>query len=603
MALRKNQNTGKEDEAKVRFSKESFRKSVRIFKFLKPYKWLITIGLILLAVSSVVFMIFPAASGEFLNIATGKSEYNLTIRDLGIFLLVVLIIQSVVSYIRVIIFTHVSEHAMADIRKTLYSKIISLPVTFFENNRVGELTSRTTNDVQQLQDALSIYVAEFFRQIITLVIGIYFLVYKTPKLSLLMFATFPVIVIIAIVFGRYIRNFSKRRQEELASTNVILEESLQSIAAVKAFTNEWFEVKRYGSSIDKVVKLSMSYGIWRGAFLAFVIAIVFGVIFFILWQGAALVQNGTMNPGDLVSFIVVTGIIGGSIGGLGDLYTQILKAIGASERILEIMAMDSEIKIGQTSVKPIPVKGNIRFEHVRFAYPGRPEAEVLKDVSFEINSGEKIALVGSSGAGKSTIVQLIMRFYDINQGRILVDGKRIEEYDISGYRSNLAIVPQEIMLFGGTIRENILYGRPSANEDEVREAAERSFAMEFIKKFPEGLDTIVGERGIKLSGGQRQRIAIARAILKDPAILILDEATSSLDAESEKLVQAALEELMKGRTSIIIAHRLATIRNVDKIYVIESGTIAEQGTHEELIHKSVGLYQNLAKLQFENTLT
>lgn len=548
-------------------------------------------------------MIFPAASGEFLNIATGKSEYGLSIRDLGIFLLIVLLVQSVVSYIRVIIFTYVSEHAMADIRKTLYSKIMSLPVTFFENNRVGELTSRTTNDVQQLQDALSVYVAEFFRQIITLVIGIYFLLYKTPKLSLLMFATFPVIVIIAIVFGRYIRSFSKKRQEELAGTNVILDESLQSIAAVKAFTNEWFEVKRYGSSIDKVVKLSMSYGIWRGAFLAFVIAIVFGVIFFILWQGAALVQNGTMNPGDLVSFIVVTGIIGGSIGGLGDLYTQILKAIGASERILEILGMKAEINITPEAVPAIPIQGNIRFEHVKFAYPGRPDVDVLKDVSFQIKSGEKVALVGSSGAGKSTIVQLIMRFYDISQGKILIDEKPIQDYDISGYRGNLAIVPQEILLFGGSIRENILYGRPSATEAEVIEAAERSFSMEFIKGFPEGLDTLVGERGVKLSGGQRQRIAIARAILKDPALLILDEATSSLDAESEKLVQAALEELMKGRTSIIIAHRLATIRNVDRIYVIESGAIAEQGTHEELIGQKDGLYQNLAKLQFENALS
>lgn len=600
MAFRRNQNTSSEEETKVKFSKDSFRKSLRIFKFLNPYRWLIILGMILLTVSSVVFMIFPAASGEFINIATGKSEYKLTIRDLGLFLLVVLVIQSVVSYIRVIIFTYVSEHAMADIRKTLYSKIVSLPITFFENNRVGELTSRTTNDVQQLQEALSIYVAEFFRQIITLILGIYFLLYKTPKLSLLMFATFPVIVIIAIVFGRYIRRFSKQRQDELASTNVILDESLQSISAVKAFTNEWFEVKRYGSSIDKVVKLSMSYGIWRGAFLAFIIAVVFGVIFFILWQGASLVQEGTMKPGDLVSFIVITGIIGGSIGGLGDLYTQILKAIGSSERILDILEMPSEIQITTEPIPTVPVKGNIKFDHVGFSYPGRPDVEVLKDISFEIKSGEKVALVGASGAGKSTIVQLIMRFYNIQHGKIWVDSKPIEDFNISEFRGNLAIVPQEILLFGGTIRENILYGRPSATDAEIEEAAERSFSMEFIRNFPEGLNTIVGERGIKLSGGQRQRIAIARAILKDPALLILDEATSSLDAESEKLVQAALEELMKGRTSIIIAHRLATIRNVDKIYVLEAGLIVEQGTHDELMAKKSGLYQNLAKLQFEN---
>ena len=603
MAFRRNQNATKEEETRPKFSKDSFRKSIRIFKFLNPYRWLILLGMVLLTISSVVFMVFPAASGEFINIATGKSEYNLTIRDLGIGLLVILVIQSVVSYIRVVIFTYVSEHAMSDIRKALYSKIVSLPITFFENNRVGELTSRTTNDVQQLQEALSIYVAEFFRQIITLIIGIYFLLYKTPKLSLLMFATFPVIVIIAIVFGRYIRRFSKQRQDELAATNVILDESLQSISAVKAFTNEWFEVKRYGSSIDKVVKLSMSYGIWRGAFLAFIIAVVFGVIFFILWQGASLVQDGTMKPGDLVSFIVITGIIGGSIGGLGDLYTQILRAMGASERILEILGMKSEIEIKAEPVKTVPVKGDIVFDHVGFSYPGRPDVEVLKDISFQIKSGEKVALVGSSGAGKSTIVQLIMRFYDTQKGKILVDGNPIEGYNISGFRGNLAIVPQEILLFGGTIRENILYGSPGASDAEVIEAAEQSFSMEFIRNFPEGLETIVGERGIKLSGGQRQRIAIARAILKDPALLILDEATSSLDAESEKLVQAALEELMKGRTSIIIAHRLATIRNVDKIYVLDAGMIVEEGTHDQLIIKESGLYQNLAKLQFENAIS
>lgn len=600
MGFRRNTNNEGADDKRPVFSKESFRKSLKIFRFLKPYTGLMILGLFLLTASSLVFMIFPISSGTLIDIATGKSKYGWTLDDVGLGLLAILIIQSVVSYVRVLIFTYVSEKSMADIRKTLFEKIISFPITFFENNRVGDLTSRTTNDVQQLQDALTIHVAEFVRQIIVLVVGIAYLLINTPKLSLVMFATFPVIVIVAIVFGRFIRQFSKKRQDELGKTNVILDESLQSIAAVKSYTNEWFESKRYNTSIDKVVDISMSYGRWRGAFLAFIIAVLFGAIFFVFWKGAGMLQSGAMTTGDLVSFIVITGIIGGSIGSLGDLYTQLMRAIGSSERIVEMLDTTIEVNVKQDRTEKLPIHGDIQFNHVGFSYPGRPDVVVLHDIDFSIKKGQKIALVGSSGAGKSTIVQLLMRFYPVSYGQILVDGKDITSSNITQFRENLAIVPQEIMLFGGTIRENILYGRPDATEEEIQDAAYRSYCMEFIDNFPEGLETMVGERGIKLSGGQRQRIAIARAILKNPSILILDEATSSLDAESEKLVQAALEDLMKDRTSIIIAHRLATIRNVDQIYVLEGGNIIEKGTHEELISNSEGLYHSLAKLQFDN---
>ncbi len=600
MGLRRNTNNETEENQRPVFSKDSFKKSLKIFRFLKPYTWKMIIGFFLLTLSSLVFMIFPISSGTLIDIAQGKSKFGWTLDDVGIGLLIILAVQSVVSYIRVLIFTYVSEKSMADIRKTLFEKIISFPITFFENNRVGDLTSRTTNDVQQLQDALSIHVAEFIRQIIVLIVGISYLLINTPKLSLVMFATFPVIVIVAIVFGRFIKKFSKKRQDELGKTNVILDESLQSIAAVKAYTNEWFESKRYNASIDKVVNISMSYGRWRGAFLAFIIAILFGAIFFVFWKGAGMLQAGVITTGDLVSFIVITGIIGGSIGSLGDLYTQLMRAIGSSERIVELLDMSTEVNVKQDRTAKQAISGDIDFVHVGFSYPARPDVVVLNDINFSIKKGQKIALVGSSGAGKSTIVQLLMRFYNLNHGHILVDGKDIETTNITQYRENLAIVPQEIMLFGGSIKENIIYGKPNATDEEMEEAARRSYCLEFIDHFPERFETMVGERGIKLSGGQRQRIAIARAILKNPSILILDEATSSLDAESEKLVQAALEELMKDRTSIIIAHRLATVRNVDQIYVLEGGNIIEKGTHDELFSNSNGLYHSLAKLQFDN---
>jgi ABC-type multidrug transport system fused ATPase/permease subunit len=316
-----------------------------------------------------------------------------------------------------------------------------------------------------------------------------------------------------------------------------------------------------------------------------------------MWYGAKLVSTGDMTVGGLISFVLYTTFIGGSIAGLGDLYTQIQKAIGSSERVLEILNTDTEQK---TNEGVIQTEGQISFENLRFSYPTRPDVEVLKGIDLTIKGGEKIALVGQSGGGKSTTAQLIMRFYEPKQGKILLDGKNINELELKAYRKLVGIVPQELILFGGTIRENIAYGKPTATEEEIREAARKANAIQFIDSFPEGLETLVGERGIKLSGGQRQRIAIARAILKDPAILILDEATSSLDAESEYLVQQALEELMRNRTTIVIAHRLATIKKVDRILVLSEGQIIESGTHEELLDLKSGIYNNLVKLQLED---
>lgn len=589
--------TGKREKV----TRERLRSTVRIFRFIKPYKWSFIFGMLLLSASSLVFMVFPGAAGEMANTASGESKFDFTLEQYGWFFLVLLIVQGVFSYLRTILFAHVSEKGMADVRKALYQKLITQPIAFFEKRRVGELTSRITADVEQLQNAFSITLAEFVRQIVILISGVFIIAWLTPRLSLIMLATFPVVVIVALFFGRYIRRMARKRQDELANTNVIVEETFQSFSVVKSFTNELFEAMRYSGSVDRVVQISLRFARIRGLFFIFIITILFGAIFFILWQGAQLVQEGVMQVGDLFSFILYTGIIGGAIGGLGNLYTALAGAMGATERIQEILEQEGEVELREQTLRSGDrLTGNIEYRDVRFTYPTRPDVEVLKGIDLSIKAGQKIALVGASGAGKSTIVQLLQQFYRVEEGDILVDGRSIYDYDITTYRQNMAVVPQEVILFGGTIRENILYGRPGAREAEIEEAARQANAWDFIRSFPDGLETIVGERGVKLSGGQRQRIAIARAILKDPSILLLDEATSSLDAESEKLVQEALSKLMEGRTSIIIAHRLATIRDVDCIYVLENGQIIEQGTHQELSLKEEGAYNALAKLQFES---
>jgi ATP-binding cassette subfamily B protein len=590
---------GAETEAidKKKVTKEGLREALKIFKFVLPYKASFIAGFVLLIFSSSTSLSIPWLLGKVVDSASGKYDHSINL--ITFFIIGILVLQALFSFFRVYFFSQVSERAMADLRTALYSKIVTLPTIFFEQRRVGELTSRLTSDISQLQDVLSITLAELFRQVATLVIGISIITYTSPQLTLFMLATFPILVISALVFGRFIRKLSKKAQDALADANVVVEETLQSINIVKAFTNERLEIGRYSSALREVISNALKAAKFRGAFISFIIFALFGGIVGVLWYGAGLLQQGLMTVGELTSFIIYTAFIGGAVGGMGDIYAQIQRTIGASERIREILNEESEIDTSQEALPMPHLAGDITFRHVQFAYPSRKDVQVLKDISLEVSSGRKIALVGYSGAGKSTIVQLLMRYHKADAGQILIDGQPIENFDLTGLRQNIGVVPQEVILFGGTISENISYGRPGATNAEIMEAARKANALDFILSFPEGLQTIVGERGIKLSGGQRQRIAIARAILKDPAILILDEATSSLDAESEKLVQAALDELMKNRTTIIIAHRLATIRKVDMIYVIREGQITEAGTHEELSDIDEGLYSNLIKLQFE----
>jgi ATP-binding cassette, subfamily B, bacterial len=584
------------DKRKV--SKDGLKKALGLFRFIIPYKWTFAVGLFFLVLSSITTLSFPKLIGEMTRVIEGKSDY--TLNNITVFFGIVLILQGVFSFFRVYFFAQVSERVAADIRGSVYSKFISLPIHFFEQRRVGELTSRLTSDVSAVQDVMSITLAEFFRQIATLTVGIGIIMYISWKLSLFMLATFPILVLSALVFGRYIRVLSKKSQDKLAEANVIAEETLQSINIVKSFTNEKLESNRYGNALADVVKTALKAASLRGGFIAFFIVGMFGGIVAVVWYGGGLVEKGEMQLSDLLTFLFYTTFIGASMSGLGDLYAQLQRTIGASERLTEIMEEESEVNLN-ASTEVGKINASVAFEKVKFNYPSRTDIEVLKNIDLNISAGEKVALVGQSGAGKSTIVQLLMKLYPLTEGSIKIDNVDIKELDVTALRQHIAIVPQEVMLFGGSILENIRYGRPDATDQEIFEAAKRANAFDFISKFPEKFDTLVGERGVKLSGGQRQRVAIARAILKDPSILILDEATSALDTESEKLVQDALNELMKGRTTIIIAHRLATIRNVDRIYVLKEGEIVEEGSHDSLILKSNGIYANLVKLQFENT--
>ncbi|HEY5747480.1 MAG TPA: ABC transporter transmembrane domain-containing protein [Chryseolinea sp.] len=587
-------------EEKRPINKKTIRQLVSVFRFALPYRGPFILGLVALALSSATILAFPYMAGQLLDVATGKStRFFSSINEVALGLIGVLFLQGIFSFTRVYTFSLVSEKSLADLRKSIYQKIIWLPTTFFDSRRVGELMSRITSDVGMLSDMLSFTIAEMLRQILTLVFGTIMIFFLTPKLASFMLLTFPVLVILALVFGKYIRELSKKTQDKLAEANVVVEESLQSISVVKSFTNELFEINRYTRALSEVVSVAIRTARFRGLFISFVIFALLGGIVAVGWYGASLVQDHSISVGELFSFVMYTSFIGASIAGLGDIYAQVQKAIGSSERLQEILEENDEAETA--SPHPLKVHGEIEFENVSFSYPSRPDFRVLKNLDFKIEPGEKIALIGQSGSGKSTIINLLMRFYAVKEGSIKVDGNNIDQFHLTAYRKNIGIVPQEVILFGGTIQENIAYGKPGATFDEIREAARKANALEFIESFPEKFETIVGERGVKLSGGQRQRIAIARAILKDPAILILDEATSSLDAHAEVLVQEALEKLMEGRTSIIIAHRLSTIKKVDRIFVIKEGTLAEVGSHAELtrINNGNGIYSNLLKLQLQ----
>ena len=597
---------GKKDEVKrPKLNKDSIRKAKGIFQYLRPYALLYFVGWLFLVLSTTAGLVFPYLMGKLLGSTVSPSDVaaptgflTLTsVTSVAIALFILFGVQALFSFFRVVIFNNVTENSLRDLRNDAFSKMVFMPMDFFNTNKVGELTSRVSSDITQIQETLRTTIAEFFRQIVIIVGGISFLFFISWKLALIMLATVPVMALIAVFFGRYIRRLSKEAQNFSANSNAIVEEALTGIANVKAFTNEYFNINRFRKNTQEMRDLNVRSGVWRGLFVSFIIFCLFGAIVFIVWQGLLMTQGAhpELSKEGFYQFVLFTIMMGASVGSLPDLYANIQKAIGATENLMDIVNGQSELDLHPGTIKN-KITGEIEFKDVKFSYPQRNDMEVLKSVSFNIQPNQTFAIVGASGSGKTTITNLLLGFYKSDVGQVLVDGVSVSDYDLNHLRENMAIVPQEVMLFSGTIQENIRFGQTDATDEQVVLAAQQANAWEFIESFPDGMQTEVGDRGIQLSGGQKQRVAIARALLKNPSILILDEATSALDSESEKLVQDALQNLMKNRTSLVIAHRLATIRKVDKILVMQNGAIVETGTHQELMQLK-GNYANLVSLQ------
>ena len=584
--------------------------------YLKPHAWGYALGVIIISISGLLTLMVTRLWGQLGGVGTASSmsdgatdtapdaslaflPFDLNdLTEIGWLILVVLGVQALLSFTRVVLFAKMTEDMMLAMRKDAFEAIVSMPMGFFDTRRVGDLNSRVSADITSIQDIFTTTLSELLRQLIIIIGGILALLYFSVTLTLLMLATLPVMIIAAILFGRFIRKLSKRTQDQVADSNTIVQETLTGIISVKSFANEAWELVRYVRSIGDIRSLAMKGAIWRGAFGSFIILFIFGAITLVIFKGAELMTTGGLASEHFFTFLLMTGLVAGSIGGIAAQFSALQRGLGAIESLMEMMDEPREVvETTESNAQPdVTLKGDVVFDKVHFHYPNREDVTVLNDINLRIAPGERVALVGASGAGKSTIASLLLRFHDPVTGEVSIDGKALKAFPLSSLRKRMAFVPQEVILFGGDIRTNIAYGRFDATDTEIEEAARKANAYDFIQSFPEGLDTLVGERGVQLSGGQRQRIAIARAILRDPDLLILDEATSALDASSEKEVQMALDTLMKGRSSLIIAHRLSTIKSADKIAVLSNGSIVELGQHEALLaHK--GPYHALVKNQ------
>lgn len=595
----------KDDLPKAKLSVANFKKSFRLFKYVTDNKWLFFAGIFFLLGTAGVGLMFPVVAGKmfgfFGETKTPVQELKIEINNAGLALLLLLVGQGFFSFGRVYMFTRITEKILKGLRLNLFGKLVQMPMSFYSKNKVAELSSRVSTDINVISEAFTTNIAEVVRQTIVGVGGLVILMTLTSwDIAKWFLMVIPPIALVTMIYGRKIRKYSKNYQAKIAESNVVVLEALTGISSVKSFVNEQYEISRYDRITTEIKNFGIKYGIMRGGFFAFIVTCVFGSVFFILYQMLQLKIDDKISPTEFGQFMMLSFFIAGSLGGLPEQLASIQRALGATDRVFEIIdeeqeKLDLDFKINQHSTR---FKGDLEFKNIQFTYPSRKDILVLKNVTFSVQAGATIAVVGSSGSGKSTLASLALRFYEPDSGEYLIDGKLSTSYSLTELRDQMAIVPQDVLLFGGSIRENILYGKPSATEEEMIEAAKQANAYHFIMEFPEKFDTIVGDRGIQLSGGQRQRIAIARAVLKNPSILILDEATSSLDSESERLVQEALDQLMVGRTSIVIAHRLSTIKNADKIVVLQKGEIAEMGTHQELVQKEHGIYRHLSELQF-----